>query len=192
MTRSKSIVTRIHRDETISFEREIVDLEKAGVKLQKVNRYKDPRVQAVFDRECEKRLYQTLMRGRQMLETGVDCYVFLFSAEPIRGLPVTPIFFEFDDLLKCQEEHSTLRKLEEYLESKADMSVEQLAEQDGKSVRTAYRHTAEQRKQTKAEQDAELLHKAKALLHKGASQRGAAAMLGVSLGKLQPLLKRNQ
>ena len=81
----QSIVTRIYRNETISFEREKIDLEKAGVKLQGVNRYTDPRVQAVFDRECEKRIYQALMRGRQMLDTGVDCYVFLFSAEPISG-----------------------------------------------------------------------------------------------------------
>ena len=151
---TKSIVTRIHRDETIPFDREIVDLEKDGVKLEGVYRYTDPRVQAIFDRECEKRVYQTLMRGRQMLETGVDCYVFLFSAEPISGLPVKPIFFEFDDLVKCQSQHGTLRKLEAYLESKADMSVEELAELDGKSVRTAYRQTQPTRKQAKAEKDA--------------------------------------
>ena len=186
----QSIATRIYRDETLSFEREIVDLEKTGVKLQGVYRYTDPRVQAVFDRECEKRIYQALMRGRQMLETGVDCYVFLFSAEPISGLPVKPIFFELGDLVKCQEEHGTLRKLEEYLDSKADMSVEELAELDGKSVKTIYKRTAEQRKQAKAEQDAELLYKAEELIHKGASQRGAAATLDITLGKLQGLLKR--
>lgn len=186
----QSIVTRIYRNETISFERKKIDLEKAGVKLQGVNRYTDPRVQAVFDRECEKRIYQALMRGRQMIDTGVDCYVFLFTAEPISGLPIAPIFFELDDLVKCHEEHGTIRKLEEYLASKTELSVKELAELDGKSVSTTYKRTAEQRKQTKADKDAELLWNAEQLLHKGMSQVGVANMLGISRGKLQSLLKQ--
>ena len=186
----KSIAARIHRNETLSFERETVDLEKAGVKLETVNRYVDPRVQDVFDRECEKRIYQTLMRGRQMLDTGVDCYVFLFTAEPISGLPIAPIFFEFDDLVKCHEEHGTIRKLEEYLASKAELSVKELAELEGKSVWTTYKRIAEQRKQAKADKDAELLWKAEELLHKGVTQSGTARELGITRGKLQSLLKR--
>ena len=70
------------------------------------------------------------------------------------------------------------------------MSVEERAEKDGKSIRTAYRHTAKQRKQAKAEKDAELLFQAEQMIHKGASQRGAASSLGISLGKLQSLLKK--
>lgn len=186
----QSIATRIYRNETLSFEREIVDLEKAGVKLQGVNRYVDPRVQAVFDRECEKRIYQALMRGRQMLDTGVDCYGFLFTAEPISGLPITPIFSELPDAQRCIAEHGTLRKLEEYLASKADLSVKELAEQDGVQVRATYYRTENQRKQAKAEKDAELLRKAKEMMHKGMSQRGAAKAIDITLGKLQSLLKR--
>ena len=94
-------------------------------------------------------------------------------------------------MVKCHEEHGTIRKLEEYLASKADMSVEELAKSDGKSVRTAYtRHTAEQRKQAKADKDTELLWKAEQLLHKEMSQVGVAKMLGITRGKLQSLLKR--
>ena len=186
----QSIATRIYRNETLSFERERVDLEKVGVKLQGVYRYTDPRVQAVFDRECEKRIYQTLMRGRQMLDTGVACYVYLFTAEPISGLPVTPIFFELQDTQRCIAEHGTLRKLEEYLASKAELSVKALAELDEKSLWTTYKRTAEQRKQIKAEQDADLLRKAKDLLDQDYSQRATAKMLDVPLSNLQRLLKR--
>ena len=70
--------------------------------------------------------------------------------------------------------------------------VKAVMETKGVSERTAYRQTQEPRQQNKAEQDAELLHKAKALIHKGASQRGAAAMLDISLGKLQSLLKMDK
>lgn len=186
----QSIVTRIHRNDTISFERKKIDLEKSGVKLQGVNRYTDPRVQAVFDRECEKRIYQALMRGRQMLDTGVNCYTYLFTAEPISGLPITPIFFELQDAQRCIAEYGTLRKLEEYLASKAELSVKELAELDGKSLWTTYKRTAEQRKQTKAELDAELLQKAEEMIHNGMSQRGTAIALDIPLSNLQRLLKR--
>ena len=185
----QSIATRIHRNETLSFERKRVNLEKAGVKLQGVYRYTDPRVQAVFDRECEKRIYQTLMRGRQMLDTGVACYVYLFTAEPISGLPVTPILFEIQDLKQCHTEHGTLRKLEEYLASKSELSVEELAEKEGVSERWAYAQTAEQRKQTKAENDAELLRKAKDLLDQEYSQTATAKMIGISRRKLNRILQ---
>ena len=188
----QSIATRIYRNETLSFEREKVDWVKDGVKLEGVFRYTDTRVQSVFDRECEKRIYQALMRGRQMLDTGVDCYTYLFTAEPISGLPIKPVFFELGDAQYCLREHSTLRELEEYLASKAEMSVEELAEKEGKSIRTAYRRKAKMSKQTKDEQDAELRHKAKEMIHKGSSQRGAALMLGISLGKLQTLLKKDK
>lgn len=185
----QSIATRIYRDETLSFERERVDLEKAGVKLEGVYRYTDPRVQAVFDRECEKRLYQTLMRGRQMLDTVVNCYVYLFTAEPISGVPITPIFFELQDAQRCIAEHGTLRELEEYLASKADLSVDEVAELEGRSIRTAYRHTAKQREQARDNEDDELLRKAKDLLDQDYSQRAIAKMLDISRGKLQSLLK---
>lgn len=88
------------------------------------------------------------------------------------------------------EEHGTIRKLEEYLASKTELSVKELAELDGKSVSTTYKRTAEQRKQTKADKDAELLWNAEQLLHKGMSQVGVANMLGISRGKLQSLLKQ--
>ena len=185
----QSIATRIYRNETLSFEREQVDMEKSGVKLKGVNRYTDPRVQTMFDRECEKRLYQTLMRGRQMLDTGVDCHVYLFTAEPISGLPITPIFFELQDAQRCIAEHGTLRKLEEYLASKAELSVEEFAEKEGVSGRWAYAQTAEQRKKTKSEEDAELLRKAKELLDQDYSQTATAKMLDISRRKLNRILQ---
>ena len=125
-----------------------------------------------------------------MLDTGVDCYVYLFTAEPISGLPITPIFFELQDAQRCIAEHGTLRKLEEYLASKAELSVEELAAADGVSERTAYRRTAKHRNQTNAERDAELLRKAEEMMHKGMSQRGAAKALDIPLSNLQRLLKR--
>ena len=124
-----------------------------------------------------------------MLDTGVDCYVYLFTAEPISGLPVTPIFFEIQDLKQCHTEYGTLRKLEEYLVSKSELSVEALAEKEGVSERWAYARTAEQRKQTKAEEDAELLRKAKDLLDQDYSQTATAKMLGISRRKLNRILQ---
>ena len=47
---------RIYRNATdLSFERELIDIVKDGVSLER-ERYTDPRVQAVFDRECSARL----------------------------------------------------------------------------------------------------------------------------------------
>ena len=176
----KSIAARIYRNDTLSFERETVDLEKAGVKLQTVNRYVDPRVQDVFDRECEKRIYQALMRGRQMLTTGVDCYVFLFTAEPIRGLPIAPIFFEFEDLLKCHEAHGTIRKLREYLETQANRSIKETAEQDGISERHAYRQMEKRRKQRKTERNAEIMR----MHHEGEKQADIVLHISKHFGKI--------
>ena len=181
------ISSRIHRNKTLCFDREQITLEKAGVVLEKVWRYTDPRVQAVYDKECEKRLMQAITRLRQMIHDGKR--VYLLTSEPVSGLPIVPILCTISDLKGCQTEHGTLDALEMYLDAKANRSITEATEQDGVSERTTYRRTEKQRKQTKAEKDKELLRQAYILLDKDYSQRATAKMLGISLGKLQSLLK---
>ena len=186
-----SLATRIHRRETLSFEREIIDLEKNGVVLRKVNRYVDPRVQAIFDRECERRIGQAIARGRQMLENIVDCNTYLFTAEPITGIPVKPVFFELDDMQQCLAEHGTLRQLEQYLTDKAELSAAELAEKEGVSERTGYRRRQDSGKQTKAEEDAGMLQRILAYKAENPKfgERKIAKGLGFSYGKVRALLK---
>ena len=146
------ISSRIHRDKPLCFDREEITLEKAGVVLEKVWRYTDPRVQAVYDKECEKRLMQAITRLRQMIHEGKR--VYLLTSEPVSGLPIVPILCTIPDMKGCQTEHGTLDELEEYLENKANRSVKEAAEQDEVSERTAYRRTEKQRAYTKAEMKA--------------------------------------
>ena len=120
-TEIESIARRIFRDDTLCFDREKTTLKKAGVILENVNRYKDPRVQSVFDRECDSRIMQAITRLRPMIYSGKRFY--LLTSEPVSNLPVKPVPVEIDDLTACQAEHGSLESLGGYLESKASQDV---------------------------------------------------------------------
>ena len=181
----EKIASRIYRNETLCFDRELVTLTKAGVVLEEVYRYKDPRLQAIFDKECEKRLMQAITRLRQMIHP--NRHVFLLTSEPVSGLPVNPILCTIDDLKAAQAEYGTLDGLEMFLENRADRSVTQIAEQDGISQRTAYRRTQKQRNHAKAE----LLKNILELKNSGISIRKIADALDLSRGKIEGILKKN-
>ena len=182
------IASRIYRNDTLCFDREQITLEKAGMVLEKVWRYTDPRVQAVYDKECEKRLMQAITRLRQMIHEGKR--VYLLTSEPVSGLPIVPILCTIPDLKGCQAEHGTLDELEAYLESKANRSITEATKQDGVSERTAYRRTEKQRQQTKAETDRSLYEQIKALKAEKISDSQIAKRLDISRGKLQSLVKK--
>ena len=182
----QKITTVIYRDESLSFEREKITLKKAGMELEDVYRYKDPRVQAIYDKECEKRLMQAVTRLRQMIHESKR--VYLLTSEPVTGLPVLPIPCTIDDLRACQAEHGTLDMLETFLEKKAARNIKEIAEQDGVSERTAYRRSLKQRRKTKAETDAKLTKRASEMIAQGYSLRKIAAELGISRTKLKRLL----
>ena len=185
-TAVEQIAKRVYRDADLSFERELVDLEKGGVRLKGANRYVDSRVQRIYDKEVEKRLMQAITRLRQMLNTGKKCY--LLTSEPVSGLPVKPIFFTLADAQGCQAKHGTLDRLGEYLEIRADMSIDQIAEADNVTKSTAYRRTEKQRTQTKVDMEAHIIE----LKDQGLSVRKIAAMLDISRGKVEGVLKKNK
>ena len=143
------ITSRIYRDNTLCFDREKMTIQKSGVEFEDVLRYTDARVQACFDKECEKRLMQAITRLRQMIHENKR--VYLLTSEPVSSLPVTPRLCTLDDLKACQDQHGTLDSLEAYIEEKENMSIDETAALDGVSDRTAYRRTETKRKGDKAE-----------------------------------------
>ena len=129
----------------LSFEREPITIEKDGVSLQR-ERYVDPRVQAVFDRECSARLMQSILRLRQMMNP--DKIAVVFTSEPIGGLPIAPIPFTLKDVERCFGGGGNWDGLEAFL---TETDVKTVAERDGVSERTVYRKTVGSRKLNNAE-----------------------------------------
>ena len=140
----KRIAKCIYRTETLTFERVKTDVQKGGVTLKEVERYADKRVQSVHDKECEKTLMQAITRQRQMLHPNRTCY--LFTSEPVEGLPTTPILFTLADMFTCLDEQGNLDTLDAFLEKQAKRTVKEVAEQDDVSQATAYRKTENKRK----------------------------------------------
>ena len=179
----KRIAKCIYRTETLSFEREKTNVTKGGVTLDDVERYTDERVQSIHDKECEKTLMQAITRQRQMLHENRTCY--LFTSEPIGGLPTTPILFTLGDMFTCLDEQENLDKLDTFLEQQAERTVTEIAEQDDITKRTAYRKTEKQRKKEKENTAAKIIQ----LYDEQLSERENAKRLGISRGKLQSILK---
>ena len=178
-------------NENLSFEREEMDVVVDGVTLERVMRYTDAHVQMVYNLECERRLMQSIMRLRPMINE--DKLIFLFTAEPISGIPVAPIPFTLPQLERfLLKENGDIADFEAYLQTLDEhrQDVKLIVEQEGVSERWAYKKTEEERKQAKAQEDADLLRKAKDLLDQGYSQVVTAKTLGMSRGKLQTLLKK--
>ena len=144
------IATRIYRNKILSFEREKVTLKKGGVTLKRVWRYKDPLIQAVFDKECEKRMMQAFSRLRPMINEG--CNIYMLSSEPIGGVPMLPTLCDISDMQACQASHGTLEKLEVYLQDQTSRTPDEIVEQDRVSKREAYRRSEPRRKKHKAKQ----------------------------------------
>ena len=92
----KKIAPRIYRTETLNFDREETDVEVDGVKLASVMRYKDERVQKVYDRECESRHMQAMMRLRPMINPNK--IIVSLSAEPVSRIPIPPVPFILPEL----------------------------------------------------------------------------------------------
>ena len=180
----KHIACSLYRDKTLDFTREVTDFEKNGTRLHQVERYKDARVQLIFDRECEKRIYQALSRVRPELYDGKTIY--LFTSEPIAG-PVTPILFTLPQAQACIDTHGNLDNFSEFLDTQEARSLEDIATEDNITERTAYRRTETTRKENKAARDAEIIR-----LHRdGHSTRKIAMHLKVSQGCVLGVLKRH-
>ena len=175
-------------NDTLSFEREAMDIVVDGVTLEKVMRYTDERVQKVYNRECESRLMQAMMRLRPMIHE--DKLIFLFTSEPVRRIPVAPILFTLPQLERFLEDGDIV-EFEDYLKELDEMDVAELAEHEGISEQAMYKKTEASRKQTKAEKDAEDLKRILAFKAENPmfGERKIAKALGMSYGKVRTLLK---
>ena len=178
---------RVYRNQNLSFDREIIDIVVDGVKLAGVMRYTDERVQKVYNRECESRHMQSFMRLRPMINP--DKLLISLSAEPVSRIPIAPVPFILSELeTYILDEDGDLAEFDAYLEKNATRSVKDIAEQDGVSKRTAYRKTEKHRSDTRAETEKQVLE----LADQGLSQRKIKDKLGISLGKVQGILKKHK
>ena len=183
----ENIARRIYRNTPLNFDRETTDVEVDGVKLAGVMRYKDERLQKVYDRECESRHMQSLMRLRPMINPNK--LMFSFSAEPVSRIPVAPVPFTLQDLENfILHEDGDLADFQAYLENKATQSVKEIQEQDKVSEKTAYRRTQKQRADAKAK-DIEIVCKLK---DQGLSIRQIVDQTGFSKGKVEGILKKHK
>ena len=182
----KRIAKCIYRTENLSFEREKTTVQKGGVTLDDVERYESDKVQSIHDKECEKTLMQAITRQRQMLHEKRICY--LFTSEPISGLPNRPILFSLADMFTCLTEQGNLDDFDAFLDEQAKRTVTEIAEQDDVTERTAYRKTETQRKNEKENTTAKIIQ----LYDDELSERENAKRLGISRGKLQSILNTHK
>ena len=147
-------VERIYRNvRDLSFKRELEDIVVDGVRLKDVMRYKDLRVQKVYNLLCEKAHMQAIYRLRQALNENK--IAILLSAEPVSQIPVTPVKFRKEQLQAFMVNPNwQLSELEQYLEDEAKRTPAEIAKTEGISLRNAYYKSEVTRKQTKAEKKA--------------------------------------
>ena len=183
----EKIARRIYRTGTLNFNREETDVEVEGVKLTGVKRYKDERVQKVYDRECESRHMQALMRLRPMINGNK--MMVSFSAEPVSRIPIPPVPFVLPELETfILKDEGDLADFDTYLENKAYRSVKDIVEEDGVSESTAYRRTENQRSES-VENEIKIVLKLKS---QELSIRKIADKTGFSRGKVEGILKRHK
>lgn len=175
---------RLYRnaEQHLDFIREKRTVTVGSVSFEK-NIYTDERVQAVYNRECRQRLMQSAMRLRPNIHEG-KIIVFL-TAEPV-NIPVPPIPFSLAD---GEGFDGDWQQLCENLQAGEKRSVKEITAQDGVSESTAYRQTAETRRQIKAERDVELLQRVLELKEQNIGERKIAKRLCTSYGKVRSLLK---
>lgn len=147
----KEQATRIYPNaRDLCFDREMTDRVVDGITLKDVMRYKDERVQKVYDLLCEKAIMQAIYRLRQA--RNENKIAILLSAEPISQIPVTPVPFRKEQLLKFMERPDwQLSELVDYLNTEEQRMPKDIAEAEGVSIRTAYYKSEPTRAQTKAE-----------------------------------------
>ena len=144
----KRIAPQVYINQKLSFERMETDIVVDGVTLKNVMRYKDKRVQSVFDRECERRIMQTLMRLRPMLYPNK--ILVSFSAEPVTRMPIPPVPFTLPLLERYTlKENGDLYNFDNFLEKHVSRSAKEIEKQDRISQRMAYYRSQENRSNKK-------------------------------------------
>lgn len=181
---------RIYRNpETpLNFTREKRTMTVGSVNFKKMV-YIDERVQAVYNRECNARLMQSAMRLRPNIHEG-KIIVFL-TAEPV-DIPVTPVPFslsdndDFDgDWQAFGEKRQATAEAETEITAAAAAGDVAGMVDAGVSERTAYRQTAETRKQTKAKREAEIVSRH---YNQQQSKKTIATQMGISQDTVKRVL----
>ena len=169
----------------LDFTRDKQTVSVNGVSFEK-NVYTDERVQAIYNRECRARLMQSAMRLRPNIHEG-KIIVFL-TAEPV-DIPLTPTPFTPQDAKHFTGDWTAFKEtLDSIATAQTQGDVKAYAEATGESERTAYRQTAEKRKQTKAERNAEI--KRRYAGGDGETQEQIAYALGVNVATVNRVLNR--
>ena len=160
-------VKAIYPNETLSFERELVDYKTPVFILEVVYRYSDTRVQQVYDAMCANTMMQSENRIRPQLNKNRE--VWRLTAEPI-PTPVRPVLFSIPDWQKWIGTNQA-ETFDTFLQSHINRSVDEVAAQDNVSKSTAYRKTKPDRRENKAARDAEIIR-----LHKEGHKQSDIAM----------------
>ena len=150
----------------------------------------DTRLQQCYDDGVISELQQAFGRGRAVSRLVL---IVIWCSHYLPGItdrPQTRLFDETD-----WEVAGGVRNLASVVADRegAELAgdVNAYAEATGQSQRTAYRQTAQARKQSQAERDAELLQRILELKDKGFSDSKIATELGISRGKLQSLMRKH-
>ena len=140
-------------DDTLTFERTQITLEKYGLQFNDVYRYTDQQVQQVFDAMCEYAMMQSINRIRPQLYKGKEIY--LLTAEPIAA-PTIPMLFSLAD---WQAWLNTDRAdtFDTFLKINANRNTAEIVAEDNISTRQAYRRTEQKRTQDKKARNAEII-----------------------------------
>ena len=166
----------------LDFTRETQTVNVGGVRFKKAI-YKDPRVQAIYNRECRARLMQSAMRLRPNIHTG-KIVVFL-TAEPIE-IPITPIAFTPGDATLFTGDWTAFK---ESLRAKAEAiengDVKAVMETTGQSERTAQRKTKSTRQQKNTARDEQII----TLHEQGKSYREIHTETRISFGTVSNVIK---
>ena len=171
----------IYPNKTLDFEREQVTLEKHGVQLDDVMRYKDPRVQSVYDAMCTNAMMQSMNRIRPQLYKNKE--IWELTAEPIQA-PVTPILFSLADWQAWIDTGNRETSFDVFLRTRNNRDVAEVAAEDNVSERTAYRRTESPRRENKTTRNAEIIR-----LHKAGHKQSDIAMhCKVSLRTVKSIL----
>jgi hypothetical protein len=170
------VATAIYPTEALDFTREQITLEAHGLILEDVWRYKDPRVQAVYDAMCMNPMMQSENRLRPQLYKHKE--IWRVSAEPISA-PITPILFSIPDW-QAWTAADRADDFDVFLKARVHRNVKTIAAEDSVSERTAYRRTDSPRRESKAARDAEIIR----LHNDGHKQSDIVMHISKSFGKV--------
>lgn len=170
------VAKAIYPHETLDFSREKITLENHGVILEDVWRYKDTRVQQVYDAMCANPMMQSESRIRQQLYKNKETW--RLSAEPIPA-PIIPCLFAIPDWQAWLQTDRS-QTFDAFLQACNNRDVKEIANQDNVSERTAYRKTESPRRENKANRDAEIIR----LHNQGHKQSDIVMHISKHFGKI--------